>query len=304
MYVAVGALRQAPKSYRVTTAKPSLSSPFVRGDAAPLRTALVFSPASTIVHAPPLHAEPNAIFERAVEQFKIFTGRLAASGVKTIAAPASLTALSPFGADGAVVFSDGAFLMRPGDASARAAIPALEALLNETGVPIVGRIDAPGLLDGGDVLFSGDTLFIGVTEARRAETGLPRTARGNALGREQFAAYARSKNIAVVSVTMAAEVRRLRSVASIVDEKTVVLAPGLIDASAFAGFERIDVARGEDYAAGSLAIGKRRILCNLRFRETLPQLRKAKTIVEAIDVWEFGKVGATPSSMVLALKRG
>jgi hypothetical protein len=33
-------------------------------------------------------------------------------------------------------------------------------------------------------------------------------------------------------------------------------------------------------------------------------LRKAKFIVEAIDLWEFGKIGATPSLIALALKRG
>jgi hypothetical protein len=33
-------------------------------------------------------------------------------------------------------------------------------------------------------------------------------------------------------------------------------------------------------------------------------LRKAKFTVESIDLWEFGKIGATPSVMALALKRG
>ena len=224
--------------------------------------------------------------------------------MEVIEAGPELAALSPFGADGAVVFPGGAFLMRPSEVRARASIAALEIALRDAGVPIVGRIDAPALLDGGDVLFSGSTLYIGVTAVRQAETGLPRTSRSNVLGREQLAAYARANDIAVVEVKMAAEVRRLRSVASIIESKTIVVASGLVDAAAFGGFDRIDVPRGEDYAAGVLGIGNRRILANLRFREALPLLRKAKTIVDAIDVWEFGKVGATPSSMVLALKRG
>jgi dimethylargininase len=288
----------------VTSARPALSRPFVSSDAAALRAVLAFAPTAELPHFAPLHAEPNAIAERALEQFKIFTGRLAAAGVEVIEAGSELAALSPFGADGAVVFPDGAFLMRPSDVRGRGAMAALEAALGAAGVPIVGRIEAPGLLDGGDVLFSGGTLYLGVTAVRQAETGLPRTARGNVLGREQLAAYARANRIAVVEVKMAAEVRRLRSVASIIDTKTVVAAAGLVDVSAFAGLDCIDVPRGEDYAAGVLALGNRRILTNLRFRESLPLLRKAKTIVDAIDVWEFGKVGATPSSMVLALKRG
>ncbi len=288
----------------MTSTRATLSSPFVTSDAAPLRAVLAFGPTPELPHFAPLHAEPNAIAERALEQFKIFTGRLGAAGVEVIEAGADLAALSPFGADGAVVFPNGAFIMRPADVRARAAMAAFEAALRTAGVPIVGRIEAPGFLDGGDVLFSGSTLYLGVTAVRQAETGLPRTARGNVLGREQLAAYARANGIAVVEVTMAAEVRRLRSVASIIDAKTVVAAAGLIDVSAFAGLTCIDVPRGEDYAAGVLALGNKRILANLRFRESLPLLRKSKAIVDAIDVWEFGKVGATPSSMVLALKRG
>ncbi len=265
---------------------------------------LAFAPTAELPLRAPLHAEPNAIAERALEQFKIFTGRLGAAGVEVIEAGSELAPLSPFGADGAVVFPAGAFVMRPSDVRARAAMAALEAALGAAGVPIVGRIEAPGLLDGGDVLFSGSTLYLGVTAVRQAETGLPRAARGNALGREQLAAYARANGIAVVEVAMAAEVRRLRSVASIIDAKTIVAAAGLVDVSAFSALACIDVPRGEDYAAGVLALGKRRILANLRFRESLPLLRTSKAIVDAIDVWEFGKVGATPSSMVLALKRG
>ncbi len=286
----------------MTRLTPPLASPYATSDFAPLRAAIVFAPTPELSHIAPLQSEPGSIAERAREQFGIFTGRLAAAGVRTIEAAGS--ALSPFGADGAVVFPDGAFLMRPSDVRGRGAMAALEAMLADAGIPIVGRIEAPGLLDGGDVLFSGTTLYLGVVATRQAETGMTFVTRGNALGRAQLAAYARTKNIAVVEVPMAAEIRRLRSVASFIDAKTIVVAPGLLDASVFAGLDRIDVPRGEDYAAGLLALGNRRVLGNLRFRETLPHLRASKVNVDAIDLWEFGKVGATPSSMVLALKRG
>jgi dimethylargininase len=170
-------------------------------------------------------------------------------------------------------------------------------------VPIVGRIEAPGLLDGGDVLLGPDTLFLGVATRRQAETGIPGFAHGNAFGREQLAAFAASKGRKTIDVAMAAEVRRLRSVASFVDAETVLFAAGLLDGAAFAGLQTIVAPRGEDYGAGVLALGPRRVLTNLRFRETIPLLRKAKVFVDAIDLWEFGKIGATPSTLALALKR-
>jgi hypothetical protein len=53
-----------------------------------------------------------------------------------------------------------------------------------------------------------------------------------------------------------------------------------------------------------LALGGGRVIANLRYRESLARLRDAKIAVEAIDLWEFGKAGAGPFSLVLATKRG
>lgn len=268
-----------------------------------LRGVLVVAPAAGLANVRPIHGESSPIVERAAEQFEIFTKRLAAFGVKTILSDAAGAAFGTLCADGAVIFPDGAFLMRPSDLRRRGEIAPLEAALARANVPVVGRIEAPGLLDGGDVLLAGETMFVAIPTPRRNEEGIPPSLHGNAFGREQLAAYARSKNIAVIDVPIAAEVSRLRSVASLVGEGVVLVASGLVDASAFGSMTTIVAPRGEDFGAGVLALGNRRVLANLRFRETIPLLRKAKFSVDAIDLWEFGKIGATPSSMALALKR-
>jgi dimethylargininase len=288
----------------VTTVSPTFKAPFVRSDAGTLRGVLLVRPSEGVTGLAPVQGEPSPILERAREQHAVFASRLAALGVKTLFAETAERA--PSGvlcADGAVIFPDGAFLMRPSDLQRRAEIPPIEAALDRAQIPIVGRIEAPGLLDGGDVLLAGGTLYLGVSTPRRAETGIPRAAHGNALGREQLAAYARAKQIKVVEVAMAAGVKRLRSVAALIDAQTILFAAGLLDGDAFAGLQRLEAPRGEDYGAGVLALGGRRVLANLRFRETIPLLRKAKFSVDALDLWEFGKVGATPSSLALALKR-
>ncbi|MDQ2859034.1 MAG: hypothetical protein M3R53_10340 [Candidatus Eremiobacteraeota bacterium] len=289
----------------MTLASHGFDAPFVRSEAGALGAVIVVPPTAAIAAVRPLPGEPHAIVERALEQFAVFVGRLHAYGVKTLAVDAVPNA--PFGslcADGAVMFPGGAFLMRASDVHRRPELVPLEAALARARVPIVGRIEAPGLLDGGDVLLAGDTLYVGVGAARRSETGIAPSVHGNAFGREQLAAYARSANLRVVEVALAGEVRRLRSVAALIDAETLLYAPSLIDGSAFTGLEKIEAPRGEDYAAGVLALGNRRVLANLRFRETIPLLRKSKVAVDAIDLWEFGKIGATPSSMALALKRG
>ena len=289
----------------MTTPSATFQAPFVASDGAALRAVVVVPPAAGIAAIEPVHGESHAIAERAIEQHRIFTGRLAAYGVKTIeATPDAGAPFGPLCADGAVIFATGAFLMRPSDLRRRGEVAALEAALARAAIPILGRIAAPGLLDGGDVLLSDDTLYLGVATKRDAEIGIPSAVHGNALGREQLAAYARSVDLKVVEVAMAAEVRRLKSVASLIAAQTLLFSPGLVDGAAFTNLEKIEAPRGEDYGAGVLALGNRRVLANLRFRETTPLLRKAKFAVESIDLWEFGKIGATPSVMALALKRG
>ncbi len=289
----------------VAAAKP-LKPPFVREEIATLRAALVATPSSAIERERPLPGEPNAIAERARAQHDVFVARLAAHGVKTVKLEADPAApLGALCADLAIVLADGAFIMRPSDVDRRHEASVAEAALQDAGIPIVGRIEPPGLLDGGDVLFAPGCVFLGVAERRAAETGIPGgTHHGNLHGREQLASYARERGLKVVDVPLAAQVKRLRSVATLIDARTIVYGTGLIDAERFAGFETIEVPRGEGYAAGLLVLGPRRVIANLRFREAIPRLSKAHIAVDAIDLWEFGKIGATPSSLALPLKRG
>ena len=288
----------------ISASKP-LKQPFIRNEVATLRAVLVAPPSSALEREQPLPGEPNAIVERARSQYGVFLMRLRAHGVRAIEIGAD--PVGPLGslcADIALVFADGAFLMRPSEVNRRREVAPVEAALEAAGIPILRRIEPPGLLDGGDVMLADGTVFIGVSQRRQSDIGIFGGTHGNQHGREQLAAYARERGLNVVEVPLAAEVRRLRSVASLVDVRTIVYAAGLLDHERFAGFELVEVPRGEDYAAGLLVFGPRRVIANLRFRETIPRLRKAKIAVDAIDLWEFGKIGATPSSLALPLKRG
>jgi dimethylargininase len=283
----------------------TVTGPFVTHDGARLTAALLVRPALAIERARPVQGESGPIFTRALEQFAIFEGTLKYNGVATvtIAATAGLPNASAV-ADLAVVFPGGAFLMRPSDVARRAELASVEAALAAAGVPIVGRIEAPGLLDGGDVLLGPGAVYLGVSEARPSAVGIPTGRRGNAHGREQLAAYARGIGRSVVEVPIAADAVRLRAVAAFVDEATILYAPGLVDGAPFSGLTTIAVPRGDDYGAGVLALGRGRVIGNVRFRAVVPLLRAAKIAVDAIDLWEFGKIGTTASLLALALKRG
>jgi dimethylargininase len=159
-------------------------------------------------------------------------------------------------------------------------------------IPIAGHIAAPGLIDGSDVLMAGNTAFIGVAK------------RNNALGRSGFAQIAKAHGFNVVEVRLAETVPSLRAVAGIVAADEVVLAPSdRVDHAAFSGFKVHVAARDDEFGAGVLNLGDRHVLADIRFPRVIDMLRKAGTTVEAIDLYDFARVGLTPSMLVADVKR-
>jgi dimethylargininase len=288
----------------VVTSRDVLSAPYVRSDTAKLTAALVVQPSFALENAVPAQSESSPIVERAFEQHDLLVARLRAHGVAVTVLSASED--TPFGvvaADLAVVFENGAVLMRPSDLARRREVTRIESALREAGIPIAGLIEPPGLLDGGDVLLGDGVVYIGAPHNRSSGVGVARPTHGNASGRQQMAALAQGMGLKTVEVAMDSDVFRLRGVAALVDRDRVLLASACVDAAAFGDLKRIEVPPGEDYGAGVLAYAPSQVIENLRFRTVLPLLRGAKVWVDAIDVWEFGKLGITPSTLVLALKR-
>jgi dimethylargininase len=278
----------------------SLEAPFVRSDAGALAAAIVCTPSARIGQLVPLKGEPSPIPDRALEQHKILIRTLRDRGVDiTVLEPASDSATESLIADCAVILPQGAVIARPSLVERRNDVLAVERALLACGVPVIGRIEAPGLLDATDVATAGDHVFIGVA---RGEAGL--RSRSNALGRAQLAAFAVAAGMTVIELAIAPEVPRLRNVFNVVAADAIVAAPDMVDLVPVRDVQIIEAVRGEEFAAGVLAFGERRVVVNLRYRESIGLLRAAKIDVEAIDLWEFGKAGIGPFQLVLATKRG
>ncbi|HEV3155984.1 MAG TPA: hypothetical protein VGZ00_01425 [Candidatus Baltobacteraceae bacterium] len=270
------------------------------GDGGRLQWTLAVAPTASIATLEPIFGESHAIADRAIQQHLVFLQRLHATGVTTevLSEPPSVMAFTV--ADLAILVRGGAILMRPTDLARRAELKAVEAALARTEIPILGRIEAPGVLDGGDVLYADGVLYIATPREDRALTGVPHSPHGNVAGRMQLARIAEANGLRSVEVALSAQIRRLRGVASFLEKSTVLVAPSVVDCSVFEGCRLIEVERGEEYGAGVLALGRRRVLANVRFRKVLPRLRSAGYTVDAIDLWEFGKLGITPSLLAIA----
>jgi dimethylargininase len=282
-----------------TVATPAYNPPYIPHDAAVLNGALALRPSPSVENLLPVKGEPSPIAERALEQHAILVGTLRSLGVNvTVLDPLTTEPTESLLADCAVLLRNGAILTRPSSVHRRRETATVEAALVALGIPILGRIEAPGLLDATDVAVGIDRVVVGVP---RAGAGL--RARSNELGRRQLEAFAAAAGLRTVEVALAPEVLRLRNVFNFVAQDTIVAAPDRVDLVPVSDLTAIDLPRGEEYEAGILPLGPRRVLANLRYRESIAMLRKAKIAVEAIDLWEFGKAGAGPFSLILALKR-
>jgi dimethylargininase len=257
-----------------------------------LQSAVVVRPNREIENARPLPGEPGAIIERAREQLDVFRSTLEYFGVQTTVVESS--SADPYeccAANAAVVLRDGAFVMRPSAMSRRSEADRMRVELARLDVPLSGHIAAPGLLDGNDVLLAGTTAFVG------------NGGRGNELGRSGFSEVARHYGYRTVEVALAPGVPALRYVATAVAPDTIVLGGDKADASAFAGFKTIVLERGEEGAAGALCLSERHVISDMRYRTALNQMERAGITVESIDLYEFTKIGVTPSMLALVLKR-
>jgi N-dimethylarginine dimethylaminohydrolase len=283
----------------VVTVNPS-AAPYVSFDAGVLTSVLVMRPSDAVDRLPPIKGEPSPIADRAKEQHTVFVRTLRDHGVVVHEMlPSSASPAESLVADCAIVLRAGAVIARPSQLERRPDVAAVERRLTELGVTIAGRIEAPGLLDATDVAVGTETLFVGVP---RHSTDLRR--RSNELGRKQLEVIATQRGYRIVELPVASDVQRLRDVFSIVGGDIAIAAPDRVDLVGTSGLRIVEVPRGEELAAGVLALGERLVIANLRFRESVALMRKAKIAVEAIDLWEFGKAGFGPFSLALAVKRG
>ncbi|HKU68824.1 MAG TPA: hypothetical protein VJP85_13695, partial [Candidatus Baltobacteraceae bacterium] len=175
----------------MTTQTVSYGPRLVAHPTGALRAAVLAAPAPAIENARPLSGELNAIYSRAVGQLEILAKTLRYFGCEvTLLEPASADPLASAIADAAVVFENGAVIMRPGAMSRRPESAWLEGELAKRDIPIAGHIAAPGLLDGSDVMLVGNTAFVGASK------------RSNSLGRSGFAQIAKAHGFAVREVQL------------------------------------------------------------------------------------------------------
>ena len=189
--------------------------------------------------------------------------------------------------DTAIVLDDFAVITRPGAASRQAELPSVIAALGR--YRPLHHITAPGTLDGGDVLRMGRALYVG------------ETARTNAEGISQLAAIVTLRGYAVCAVPVHGCLH-LKSAATAIDERTVLINREWTEVARFAGRRLVDLDPAEPFAANTLAVGGT-LIHAAEFPRTRAILAGAGYTVRPVPASELAKAegGLTCCSLIVAV---
>lgn len=249
-------------------------------------SAIVRRPGASVVEGLRADDRGNPSHEGVVAEHDSYIAALQAAGVEVTVLPA-LEAFpdSVFVEDPALVFTEGAILLRPG-AATRAGetveiAPTLRAMFETVIEP-----PAVGFADGGDVLATPNAVMIGLS-ARTDRAG----------------AEALSKSLATLGKTARIVetpkgVLHFKTDCSLVDGETVLATHRLAGTGFFNGLRELVVPSGEEAAANALRVNGV-VFVGSDYPRTIDMLDAAGYKVVALKTTEIGKIDAGLSCMSL-----
>lgn len=247
-------------------------------------TAIVREPGKSVVNG--IKSDPAAVptYRGVLAEHRAYVDALAMAEVAVdILPPLETFADSVFVEDTALVFPDGAILLRPGAPSRLGEREEVRGALARH-FANVAELGVGEYADGGDVLVTPETVFIGLS------------ARTNRLGAEALIRHLAVLGRKARVVETPPGVLHLKSACALLSEDTVVAAPPLV--GAFAGYRVLETPAGEEAAANLVRIN-RLVLIAAGFPRLAERIAKEGLAVKPLPVSEIAKLDAGLSCMSL-----
>ena len=191
--------------------------------------------------------------------------------------------------DTAILTGRGAIVTRPGAESRRGEVESVREALFEL-APVIGEIEEPGTVDGGDVCDVNDRFLIGLS------------ARTNEEGARQLAAILGSHGYesTMVDVRGIPGLLHLKSGLAALDDGRLVAIPALALRDELRGHPFVRVDERESYAANCLCVNGR-VLIARGFPLLEAALEKLRYEVATLEMSEFRKMDGGLSCLSLRL---
>ena len=233
------------------------------------------------------HAGPD--YEGVASEHTRYVAALREAGLE-VEALSALEAFpdSVFVEDPALVFAEGAILLRPGAPSRLGEADAIEPVLRRR-FERVERLPR-GFADGGDVLVTPEAVLIGLS-GRTDREGARALA-------ELLAGFGRAARV----VRPPREALHLKSACAMVEEDTVLATPAMARSGLLGGLRILEVHDDEPAAANVLRVNDR-VLAGAGYPRTLERLAARGLSVVPLPVAEFARLDAGLSCMSLRWKR-
>ena len=247
--------------------------------------AIVRKPARSVAAGLRAGGGPDPTYEGVASEHAAYCAALINAGVAVTILPAlNEFPDSVFVEDPALVFPEGAILLRPGAKSRAGEAAELAPALRDKFETVL-ELDE-GFADGGDVLTTPERVLIGLS-ARTDKKG------AEALTR-LLAKLGKRSSI----VETPRDVLHFKTDCSLLDEETVLTTPRLSRSGVFKGFREFLTPAGEDAAANALRVNDA-LFVGARFRRTITLLGNEGFPVVPLPVDEIGRIDAGLSCMSL-----
>ena len=249
-------------------------------------SALVRTPARSVVHGLRADDRGDPSYAGVVREHDAYVAALRAAGVEvTVLPPLEAFPDSLFVEDPALVFTEGAIVLRPGAASrageAAEIVPVLREMFDR-----VLELSPSGFADGGDVLSTPKGLMIGLS------------ARTDRVGAEALLACLEKLGRKGAIVETPAGVLHFKTECSLLDEESVLSTRRLARSGVFDGFRQVLVPDGEEAAANALRVNDL-VMVAAGFPRTIEMLDRLGYQVVPVDTTEIGRIDAGLSCMSL-----
>jgi dimethylargininase len=215
-----------------------------------------------------------------------YVAALRESGLKVdILPPLEAFPDSMFVEDPALVFPEGAILLRPGAPTRLGEREEMRGALKRHFTKVV-ELEGDEYADGGDVMATPEVVFIGMS------------ARTNRVGAEALVKKLERLGRKARIADTPKSILHFKTAVSLLDEETVLATQAMAESGIFDRFRIVATPAGEEAAANALRVNDA-VLVGTRFPRTIDLLSKEGYAVKMLPVTEIGKLDAGLSCMSL-----